>query len=81
MLASPEPNAHAVWERIAVHDAPGAWTEDKFDGIRAQIHLGHGRAEIFTRDLRQITGQFADLARAARSYSGEAILDGEILAY
>lgn len=81
MLASPEPSAQAVWERIATGHAPSAWTEDKFDGIRAQIHLGQGRAEIFTRDLRQITGQFADLARAARSYSGEAILDGEILAY
>ncbi|EDY18989.1 DNA ligase I, ATP-dependent Dnl1 [Chthoniobacter flavus Ellin428] len=81
MLASPEPTAQAVWSRIAAHDAPAAWTEDKFDGIRAQIHLGSGRAEIFTRDLRQITGQFADLARAARSYPGEAILDGEILAY
>ncbi|MDR3404678.1 MAG: ATP-dependent DNA ligase [Chthoniobacter sp.] len=81
MLASPEPTAQAVWERIAASHAPATWTEDKFDGIRAQIHLGRGRAEIFTRDLRQITGQFADLARAARSYAGEAILDGEILAF
>jgi len=81
MLASPEPTAQAVWCRIAATSAPAAWTEDKYDGIRAQIHLGHGRAEIFTRDLRQITGQFADLARAARGYTGEAILDGEILAY
>jgi DNA ligase 1 len=81
MLASPEPTAQAVWERIAAGHAPAAWTEDKFDGIRAQIHLGHGRAEIFTRDLKQITGQFADLARAARGYPGEAILDGEILAF
>jgi DNA ligase-1 len=81
MLASPEPTAQAVWERIAASHAPAAWTEDKFDGIRAQIHLGHGRAEIFTRDLRQITGQFADLVRAARAHEGEAILDGEILAY
>ena len=81
MLASPEPTAQAVWDRIAANHAPGAWTEDKFDGIRAQIHLGRGRAEIFTRDLRQITGQFADLARSARTHAGEAILDGEILAY
>ncbi len=81
MLASPEPTAQAVWNRIAASHAPAAWTEDKFDGIRAQIHLGRGRAELFTRDLRLITGQFADLARAARAYAGEAILDGEILAF
>ena len=82
MLASPEPTAQAVWEpHPAANHAPSAWTEDKFDGIRAQFHLGSGRAEIFTRDLRAITGQFADLARAARAYTGEAILDGEILAF
>ncbi|HEY3900949.1 MAG TPA: ATP-dependent DNA ligase [Chthoniobacter sp.] len=81
MLASPEPTAEAVWERIAATHAPAAWTEDKFDGIRAQIHLGSGRAEIFSRDLRQITGQFADLARSARTYASEVILDGEILAF
>jgi DNA ligase-1 len=81
MLASPEPTAQAVWKRIAASHAPAAWTEDKYDGIRAQVHLGQGRAEIFTRDLKQITGQFADLARAARSSPGEAILDGEILAF
>jgi DNA ligase-1 len=81
MLASPEPNAEAVWERIAANHAPAAWVEDKFDGIRAQCHLGRDRAEIFTRDLRQITDQFADLANSARGYSGEVILDGEILAF
>jgi len=81
MLASPEPTAQAVWSRIAGTLAPGAWAEDKFDGIRAQLHIGAGRAEIFTRDLRHVTDQFADLARAAHAYSHEVILDGEILAY
>lgn len=78
MLASPEPSAQAVWERIANLDA---WAEDKFDGIRAQLHIGDGRVEIFTRDLRTATGQFADLARAARDSSHRVILDGEILAF
>ena len=31
------------------------WVEDKFDGIRAQIHCAGDRAEIFSRDLRNIT--------------------------
>ena len=48
-----------------------AWVEDKFDGIRAQLHLGGGRVEIFTRDLRRVTEQFADLARAARALPRE----------
>jgi DNA ligase-1 len=57
------------------------WAEDKYDGIRAQFHLGGGRVEIFTRDLRRVTGQFAELARAANAFDREAIFDGEILAY
>ncbi len=80
MLASPEPSAEAAWARIAALAAPTAWAEDKYDGIRAQIHIGAGRAEIFTRDLRQVTDQFADLARTARTFSHDVILDGEILA-
>jgi DNA ligase-1 len=81
MLASPEPTAEAIWNRITASPTPGAWTEDKFDGIRAQCHIGEGRAELFTRDLRPITHQFADLARAGRTFPRSAILDGEILAY
>jgi DNA ligase-1 len=81
MLASPEPSAEAVWARISASGGAGAWAEDKFDGIRAELHLGGGRAEIFTRDLRHVTGQFADLARAARQCAREVILDGEILAF
>jgi DNA ligase 1 len=77
MLASPEPTAEAIWGRLT---SP-AWAEDKFDGIRAQLHIGEGRVEIFTRDLRPATGQFADLVRSARTLEQRVILDGEILAY
>ena len=86
MLASPEPTGLAIWSRIT-EASPGQqaqhrfWAEDKFDGIRALIHLGDGRVEIFTRDLRLVTDQFADLARSARSFARSAILDGEILAF
>jgi DNA ligase-1 len=78
MLASPESSAEGVWERIA---ATTAWAEDKYDGIRAQLHISDGRVEIFTRDLRRATGQFADLVHAAAAFPRSAILDGEILAH
>jgi DNA ligase-1 len=81
MLASPEPTALAVWERLAESGAQTAWIEDKYDGIRAQLHLGDDRVEIFTRDLRRVTEQFTDLARAAGAFRRRAILDGEILAF
>jgi DNA ligase-1 len=78
MLASPESSAEAIWTRIA---SATAWAEDKYDGIRAQVHIAEGRVEIFTRDLRRATGQFADLVRAAAAFPRSAILDGEILAH
>ena len=92
MLASPEPTAQAVWMRLQASQAgrepavagaalPAFWVEDKFDGIRAQLHAADGRVEIFTRDLRKVTDQFGDLARAARGLTPGAILDGEIVAY
>jgi len=90
MLASPEPTSEAIWSRIentdhhspiTDHSSSPHWAEDKFDGIRAQLHLADGRVEIFTRDLKCVTGQFADLAGKARAWPGRAIFDGEILAF
>jgi DNA ligase 1 len=90
MLATPEPTAEAVWERFAeaVRDdrAPAAtsttvYLEDKFDGIRAQLHRSAQRVEIFSRDLRRITEQFPELAEQARNFREELILDGEIIAF
>ena len=89
MLASPEPTAEAIWARFAPESSDGATTapattvyvEDKFDGIRAQLHRGEGRVEIFSRDLRRITDQFNELVEQARKFEDELILDGEIMAF
>ena len=79
MLASSEPTAEAIWERFVVaaavsggdtarqaaqRAAATVFIEDKFDGIRAQLHRGADRVEIFSRDLRRLTDQFAELARS-----------------
>ncbi|MEZ0386242.1 MAG: ATP-dependent DNA ligase [Verrucomicrobium sp.] len=62
--------------------APTAvWLEDKFDGIRAQLHRSKDRVEIYTRDLKLITGQFPEIAESARQLTDEVMLDGEIIAY
>ncbi len=83
MLASPEPTAEAIWERFATRTAPmkTVYVEDKFDGIRAQLHRGATRAEIFSRDLRRMTAQFPEIAEQAARFSDELILDGEIMAF
>jgi DNA ligase-1 len=91
MLATPEPTAEAVWERFAeaagtsrelASSAPTTvYLEDKFDGIRAHLHRSAQRVEIFSRDLRRITGQFPELADQARNFQEELIIDGEIIAF
>ena len=95
MLASPEPTAEAIWKRFVEADAVAAvagrgpapttpltvYVEDKFDGIRAQLHANRARAEIFSRDLKRITGQFPEIAEQAREFAEAVILDGEIIAF
>ncbi|MGH8102632.1 MAG: MBL fold metallo-hydrolase RNA specificity domain-containing protein, partial [Chthoniobacterales bacterium] len=79
MLATPEPTAEAIWARFA--HVQSAYAEDKFDGIRAQLHRTAERVEIFSRDLKRITDQFPELADRARNFTVDLILDGEIIAF
>jgi DNA ligase-1 len=81
MLATPEPTAEAIWERFAEEGSSAVFVEDKFDGIRAQLHRNSERAEIYSRDLRRITDQFPELAEQARKFDVDLILDGEIVAF
>jgi DNA ligase-1 len=91
MLATPQPTAEAVWERFAgatdtdrtaaLSMRATVYLEDKFDGIRAQLHRTAQRVEIFSRDLRRITSQFPELADQARNFQEELIIDGEIIAF
>lgn len=79
MLASPEPDADALWQRLGATGT--VWLEDKLDGIRAQIHCSPDRAEIFSRDLKRVTATFPEIAAAATKLGRDAVLDGEILAW
>jgi ATP-dependent DNA ligase I len=79
MLASPEPDSTAVWQRQGA--AGTVWLEDKLDGIRAQVHCALDRVEIFSRDLRRITESFPEIALAARNLGRTVVFDGEILAW
>lgn len=77
MLASPEPTADAILARLG---AP-VWLEEKYDGIRCQVHKQGDRVELFSRDLNRITQQFHDLIPAVRALPGDFIIDGELLAW
>lgn len=80
MLASPEETAAAIWQRLVPDTAGTVWLEDKFDGIRAQLHAGPGRAELFSRDLKPVGAQFPELLAAAAGLDRSLILDGELIA-
>lgn len=83
MLAAPEPNAQAVYDRH--HECfpkglPQFWLEPKYDGIRAQLHKVGDRVSLYSRDLRVLDAEFPDLLEAARELPWDAILDGELIA-
>jgi len=91
MLATPLPSAESVWQRFvdvgdvdggsALATQPAIFLEDKFDGIRAQLHRSADRVEIYSRDLRRITGQFPELVDQATNFQEKLIVDGEIIAF
>jgi DNA ligase-1 len=78
MLANPEPTAAAILQRLG----PPVWLEEKYDGIRCQLHKRGDRVELYSRELHRLTDQFPELAAAARrDLASDCILDGELLAW
>ena len=77
MLATPVADADEVMRRVGDE----AWIEDKYDGIRAQLHLSDGRAQLFSRDLNEITVSFPEVAAAAGGLDHRLVIDGELVPY
>ena len=77
MLASPAEDAAEIMARLG----PVVWTEDKYDGIRVQLHRQGAEARLFSRDLHDVSGQFPEVVAAAAGLAWDGILDGELLAY
>jgi DNA ligase-1 len=69
--------------------AVGAFLEDKYDGMRAQVHCGDagqpGRVAIYSRNREDVTTSFPELeeafARVRPDIDGALIFDGEILGW
>ncbi|MGA8432575.1 MAG: ATP-dependent DNA ligase [Candidatus Sulfotelmatobacter sp.] len=76
MLASPVESAEEGLSYFAE-----AAVEDKYDGIRAQAHVADGEVKLFSRTRDEITESFPELEETLAEMSGEAILDGEIVAW
>jgi DNA ligase-1 len=77
MLASPAEDATLIMGRLG---AP-VWVEDKYDGIRAQLHKAGPVVRLYSRDLHDISGQFPEIVEASAGLAWDGILDGEILAW
>jgi len=58
-----------------------AQVEDKYDGIRAQVHCGEGKVRIFSRTQDDIAESFPELAPVFAGSPTALVLDGEILAW
>jgi DNA ligase-1 len=78
MLASPVETAAEAFGRMG---AGSVWTEEKYDGVRCQLHRQGDRVELFSRDLKETTSAFPELAENAPSIGHDVLFDGEVLAH
>jgi len=76
MLASPADSAG-----VALSYFEHAFVEDKYDGIRAQVHCSGDNVKIFSRTRDEITESFPELTEALCGFSVDVVLDGEIVAW
>src|SRR5205085_4880649 len=77
MLAQPEEDP----EEIVAALGPNAFADDKYDGIRAQIHSDGKEVRLYSRTLDNVTHRFPEIESAAFRLGRSVILDGEIVAF
>ncbi|MBI3749839.1 MAG: ATP-dependent DNA ligase [Chloroflexi bacterium] len=77
MLASPAEDADEIVARLG----PEVWVEDKYDGIRCQLHKLGTDVRLYSRDLHDISTGYPEIVEASRGLHWDGILDGEILAW
>ncbi len=77
MLASPAEDAAEIIRRLGAE----VWVEDKYDGIRSQLHKRGEEVRLYSRDLHDVSGQFPEIVDSARTIPWNGVLDGEILGW
>jgi DNA ligase-1 len=81
MLATPAEKPADLVTEARGRDETHVYIEDKYDGVRAQLHHQNDRVEIFSRTLDPVTHRFPEVAAALLTLPHSAIFDGEIVAY
>ena len=77
MLATPVLDLAEVEQRFG---APYV-VEDKYDGVRAQVHKAGDRIELYSRTLDRVTKRYPELHDAIAAVPGSFVLDAEVLAF
>ncbi|HYX11471.1 MAG TPA: hypothetical protein VE817_05800, partial [Candidatus Acidoferrum sp.] len=77
MLASPAENAAEIVGRLG----PTVWVEDKYDGIRGQLHRQGDEVRLYSRDLNEISDGYPEVVERCRDLLWDGILDGELLGW
>ena len=76
MLATPVLDLAEVGKRFP----PPYVVEDKYDGVRAQVHKDGDRVELYSRTFDRVTTRFPELVEPLRAIPGTFVLDAEVLA-
>ena len=75
MLATPVLELGEVEKRFA-----GPYVvDDKYDGVRTQVHKDGDRVELYSRTFDRVTDRFPELLAPLRAIPGTFVLDAEVL--
>ena len=77
MLATPVLQLTEVAQRFP---APYV-VEDKYDGVRAQVHKAGDRIELYSRTLDRVTKRYPELLEPLAAVPGSFVLDAEVLGF
>jgi len=77
MLATPAESEEEIYSNFE----GTFYVEDKYDGIRGQLHLEESRVALYSRTLDDVSGQFPEIAEGVKTLKEPMILDGEVVAY
>ena len=77
MLATPVLDLAEVAQRFP----PPYVVEDKYDGVRAQVHKAGDRVELYSRTFDRVTSRYPELLDTLRAIPGSFVLDAEVLAF
>ena len=81
MLATPAEKPADLVTEARSRNETHVYIEDKYDGVRAQLHREGDRVEMFSRTLDPVAHRFPEVAQALLSIPHSVIFDGEVVAY